>query len=632
MTKHSFVKPRLAPWKFDPRHLHSRARAAAQLTIAEYTNKQDYLHHLYDEITGKKETFETLRKKDPDKWNRAMGNELGRLAQGVGKRMTSGNNNIYYIPKSKIPKGKKITYGTIVCDYRPLKDDPYRVRLTVGGDKLPYFADAGSPAASLLEAKLLFNSIVSTPGAKFFSADIKDYFLCSPMDNYEYMKLPLHIIPEEIRVQYNLYNLVESDGYVYIEIRKGMYGLKQAARLAFDNLVKLLAPHGYHPIRHMPGIWRHVSRPTIFTLCVDDFGVKYMNDDDAHHLINAIKQNFKCSIDWEGKHYLGLDLNWDYTNRHVDISMNGYIKATLKKFLHPTPSKPQHSPHEWQLPAYGQKIQYSKTPDTTPKLNATDTKRVQAISGTLLYYSRAVDPILLPALNEIAMQQSAPTQNTMNKCNQLLDYVATYPNATIRYKASKMILQVDTDAAYLVLPKARSRCAGHYYLTNDSLDNPPPNGPIYTLCKTIRNVVSSSAEAETHGAFTNAQEIIPIKRMLEAMGHKQPPNGTPLKTDNKTSHDITTNLIKPRKSKTWDMRYHWLEDQINLKQIFLHWKPGSKNWADYFTKHWAPAYHKLMRYKYLHKLYYITHLLPKVIQNSLTSSNCEGVLQCKPTY
>ena len=75
------------------------------------------------------------------------------------------------------------------------------------------------------------------------------------MDEYEYMKLPFHIIPEEIRIQYNLYNLVEPDGCVYIEIRKGMYGLKQAARLAFDNIVNLLAPHGYYPIRHMPGIW-----------------------------------------------------------------------------------------------------------------------------------------------------------------------------------------------------------------------------------------------------------------------------------------------------------------------------------------------------------------------------------------
>jgi hypothetical protein len=81
------------------------------------------------------------------------------------------------------------------------------------------------------------------------TADIKDYFLCTPMERFEYIKIPYIMIPKEIRLQYNLADIVESDGYVYCEVRKGMYGLKQAARLAFDNLVKLLAPHGYYPIR-----------------------------------------------------------------------------------------------------------------------------------------------------------------------------------------------------------------------------------------------------------------------------------------------------------------------------------------------------------------------------------------------
>ena len=216
------------------------------------------------------------------------------------------------------------------------------------------------------------------------------------------------------------------------------------------------------------------------------------------------------------------------------------------------------------------KIQLAEEQDNTKTLSAKEAKKVQAISGSFLYYGRAIDPSILPALNEISMQQSAPTEKVKAKCKRLMDYLATYPNAKIRYKASDMILQVDTDLAYLVLLKAQSRCAGHYYLTNNDLENPPNNRPIFTLCKTIRNVVSSSAEAETSRAFLNAQEIIPIHRTLIAMGHPQPMLGTPLKTDNKTSYDIMTNLIKPRKSKTWDMRNNWLEDKIKQKEINLH--------------------------------------------------------------
>ena len=105
------------------------------------------------------------------------------------------------------------------------------------------------------------------------------------MKTFEYIKIPFRWIPEEIRQQYNLYDLVEPDGYVYCEVRKGMYGLKQAARLAFDNLIKLLAPDGYYPVRESPGLWKHKTRSTIFTLCVDDFGIKYASQEDADHLI-----------------------------------------------------------------------------------------------------------------------------------------------------------------------------------------------------------------------------------------------------------------------------------------------------------------------------------------------------------
>ena len=119
--------------------------------------------------------------------------------------------------------------------------------------------------------------------------------------------------------------MVENDGYVYCEVRKGMYGLKQAARLAFDRLVDKMAPFGYHPVPHSPGFWTHVSRPTVFTLCVDDFGIKYTTKDDANHLLNAIQS----SIDWEGKQYVGLSLNWNYDKRYVDLSMPGYILRPL---------------------------------------------------------------------------------------------------------------------------------------------------------------------------------------------------------------------------------------------------------------------------------------------------------------
>ena len=95
-----------------------------------------------------------------------------------------------------------------------------------------------SPAANLLETKLLVNSTISSVkyGAKFCSVDIVNYFLASPMKNKEYMKVRLKHIPLDIQQLYDLSNSVTPDGYIYITINKGVYGLRNGAILAYDNL------------------------------------------------------------------------------------------------------------------------------------------------------------------------------------------------------------------------------------------------------------------------------------------------------------------------------------------------------------------------------------------------------------
>ena len=169
------------------------------------------------------------------------------------------------------------------------------------------------------------------------------------------------------------------------------------------------------------------------------------------------------------------------------------------------------------------------------KLDDTGKKKVQSIAGAFLYYRRTVDPTILPALTEIASAQSCPTQHTLNACHMLMDYLWTYPNATLRYTKSDMVLFIDSDAAYLVLPQARSRIGGHFFLGNTPPPAPikPPihstNAPILTVCKRLRHVVSSAAEAETGAAFYNSKEGITIIRTLHIIQHPQPPDGCPFK-------------------------------------------------------------------------------------------------------
>ena len=106
--------------------------------------------------------------------------------------------------------------------------------------------------------------------------------------------------------------------------------------------------------------------------------------EDAHHLIDAIKKYFKCSIDWKGHNYLGLTLDWNYTKKYVDISMHGYIPTTLHKFQHKPPERPQDAPNPCNKPVYGKHIQLTTQKSSAQNLNSADTNIVQSISGNFL--------------------------------------------------------------------------------------------------------------------------------------------------------------------------------------------------------------------------------------------------------
>ena len=189
---------------------------------------------------------------------------------------------------------------------------------------------------------------------------------------------------------------------------------------------------------------------------------------------------------------------------------------------------------------------------TVPPLSKTETTRIQAIVGTFLYYARAIDDNVLVARNSIGTQQSAPALDTKAKTQHLLDYLATHPNHTLRYNASDMTLYIDSDEAYLVEPKGKSRAAGYFYLSTHY--NPKLNGPMYCLCTLIKAVMLSVAPSELGALFIKSTHAIPIRNTLISMGRSQSP--TPIKTDNTTALGVVTNTIKRKRTKSIDMIFY----------------------------------------------------------------------------
>jgi hypothetical protein len=223
-------------------------------------------------VTGKEMEYSALMK-DPrlqPLWTWGFGNEWGRLFQGI--RDIPETDTCFFIKFKNIPNDRKITSGKIVCDYKPHKQEKERVRLTVGGNILDYSGDVATSTADITTFKILINSTLSTEDAAMMMMDIKNYYLVTPLPRFEYMKMLLSRFPEEIIQKYSL-NALAVDGWVYIEIRKGMYGVKQAGLLANQLFQTRLAPFGYYPARNTPGLWSHKTRPISFMLVVDYFTV-----------------------------------------------------------------------------------------------------------------------------------------------------------------------------------------------------------------------------------------------------------------------------------------------------------------------------------------------------------------------
>ena len=137
--------------------------------------------------------------------------------------------------------------------------------------------------------------------------------------------------------------------------------------------------------------------------------------------------------------------------------MPNYIKNAIERFQIPIETRTE-SAMIYIPPRYGTKGPHM-TPIELPTISPERRKRIQEICGVILYYARAVDPMQLTAVSKIGSQQATATEATESAANHLLAYAATWPNATIVYKASKMQLITSCDASYLCETKGRSRGA-----------------------------------------------------------------------------------------------------------------------------------------------------------------------------
>ena len=225
--------------------------------------------------------------------------------------------------------------------------------------------------------------------------------------------------------------------------------------------------------------------------------------------------------------------------------------------------------------------------------------------GTFLYYAIYIDSTILPALSNISSDQYKSTTNNEKQVAKLLKYLASNPHAEIQYMASGMELAIHPDASYLSVAQARSRASGVHFLSevppnpNNPEDFvPTTNGILFVVCKIMRNIMASEAEAKYGTIFVSTQTDVPNQITLSEMGRKQGP--TAIQVENYTAVGIATKGFFQNESKVMDMRFYWINNRIEQGKFRVFWRPGPENLGDYHSKHYPPEHQISVCSKYLH--------------------------------
>ncbi len=159
-------------------------------------------------------------------------------------------------------------------------------------------------------------------------------------------------------------------------------------------------PKNYHPTSNqrlilslfqlIPSLWKHDTRPVQFTLVVDNFGVKYFDEEHANHLKWVLEEHYTLTCDWTGARYIGITLDWNYAKHQVHLSMPKYVTNALNQFQH-NAKKCQYAPYPCVPIQYGTKKQYAMQESKAPLLNNKAKRFIQQVCGKFLFLGRAVD-------------------------------------------------------------------------------------------------------------------------------------------------------------------------------------------------------------------------------------------------
>jgi hypothetical protein len=298
-----------------------------------------------------------------------------------------------------------------------------------------------------------------------------------------------------------------------------------------------------------------------------------------------------AAVNLDGKELIKIQLDWDYKNRKVHLSMTTYLQKALQQFNNIVPTKHQDSQYRYTEPKYDAKQQFAEY-DTSAPVGKDKRRYVQKVTGKFNWYAQWVNGTMLTPISSISTQQAKPTQAMMKRVQHLLDYAATKEPTVTTYHASDMVLAIHSNAGYLNEEGARSWARGHHFLS-ENVANPSNDGTIYNKASIIKTVISTAAEVEI-GAVYKCTQTGRRAKYFWGNGAYSAPHPHPNRQFDSGWHHQLTSPTKMHKSHGHAVP---LADDwgINQKQFRFYWRPGTLQQGDNWTKHHPPSLHRQIR-------------------------------------
>jgi hypothetical protein len=442
------------------------------------------------------------------------------------------------------------------------------------------------------------NSIVSDPGCVYFSCDLKDFYLNTELaaGAEEYMWMDTKHISDAVADEYGLRSYYDN-GRICFQICQALYGLKNAGYLSKVKLDNHLLLNGYREDTIVPAVYRH-NNGTVFILVVDDFAVKCKSLAAKQHFLTTIESGkYKGTVDHQLSKFVGYTL--EFSAGKVEMWLEGY-GTKLELRFHDMHATHEDSPMVYTPPQYGAKVQQISQQDLSQPLTTAEVTLAQEILGCVLHFARMVLSTALPACNQLAIELADRQSSILPKLKRLLGYVYKHKDDRLVFHASDMIYQCTSDVSFNSVSKGRSRAGGHGHWGKSS-DPTFINGPASAMSRVLDVVAASAMEGEYGAAFIWAKNTVWMRAVGNALGHPQL-HPTVHKVDNESAIGIANDTMKTSKSKSIDLRFHWLRDRIRQKQFVLIWEPTAKNLADIFTKALPVHEHKIKRRTYVREV------------------------------